>query len=291
MKLMKKVLAFAMAAAMILGMTMMVSAAPSRGDDQIYGTEDDMGTIQVKGITPEADLTVKAYPIVKAIYDETTGVFSGYEALYNGIDLTKEPIEISQAQLNTIMESLDVAHGEYGLSQSGDFYTADVPVGAYLVKIEGAETKVYNAVVASTYYVVNATQTGNEIHTEVVDITDDPAWVKVSDVPKIGKTVSDDNETDAKGNSVNIGDDVTYTVTIDPVPNYGGDYPKLNVVDTLSSGLTYIEESLVVKTGETTLVKDTDYTLKVDGQTITVDFVVNGVYTLNEYAGESVVIT
>lgn len=102
--------------------------------------------------------------------------------------------------------------------------------------------------------------------------------------------IDDGSDDGIKGDSADIGDIVNYDVTINPIPNYGGDHPVLNVVDTLSAGLDYVEGSLTVKIGETSLTEGTDYTLAVSGQEITVDFVVADEYKLNSYVGQSVVI-
>ena len=300
MKMMKKVLALVMAMALVLGMAV-TTFAKAPGNDGVYGTADDRGTITVNGITAEDELTVTAYQIVKAQYGtDGTGSFSGYVPLYGdvNVDETTGNITVDQDDLNNILsdiraESPSVDPVSYTmLSDDETSYSADVPVGTYLVVIEGAETKVYNPVVVSVSYTV--TEGDNDLEEGSVDVTDGSAWVKVSDTPTIDKTVSDSNETNVNGNSANVGETVTYNVTINSIPNYGGDYPVLKVVDTLSAGLTYAntnDDPLTVKVGDTVLSVGTDYTLNVEGQMITVDFVVNGEYTLNKYAGQSAVIT
>lgn len=323
----KKVLAILMASAMIMG-TSVTAFAATEGDDGIYGTQDDRGTITVSGITYEAGITVKAYPIIEADY--TNGTFSGYVTDYKGIiDLTPDKdknINVTQAQMNQILKKIaeieDPKEGTDYYSLTDDDQdntyvsgTNALPIGSYLVVIEGAETKVYNPVVASIGYKnkdgVNALDEKDLDITTFVD--DGKSWVKVTEVPGVDKVIVEDDDNEVKGNSVNIGDSVDYKVTIDPIPNYGGDYPELNVVDQLSTGLTLdtnadeIEEgelqqdpslldAVTVKViddstdTEQVLVEGTDYTEKIDGQTITVDFVVNNAYTLNAYYGKKVVI-
>lgn len=70
-----------------------------------------------------------------------------------------------------------------------------------------------------------------------------------------------------KTNNGSIGDIITYTIT---VRNIAGK-KNVKVVDTITEGLTYYDmtNSFVVKNGNTTLVKDTDYTLEVVGNTFT----------------------
>lgn len=314
MKKVKKLLAMIMAMTMVLGMGTL-SLAKTPGNDNVYGTEDDRGSISVEGIDYEAGITVNAYQIIEAVYDQTNGNFTGYHPLYTGITQNSSTgdYEVTETTLNSILadikgESPSVnPERKYEMTYSdGKYANSSVPVGSYLVIIEGAETKVYNPVVVSAAYIV--TDGENDIEDKVLDIEENPGWVKVSNVPTIDKTVSDTSgktETDEKGNSVNVGDNVTYEVTIDPIPNYGGDYPVLNVVDNLSSGLSFNAESLSVKVidsvteYERTLTQGTGYTLTTEEEleaqdiegTFKVDFVVGGQYTLNSYVGDKVVIT
>lgn len=314
MKKIKKLLALVMAMTMVLGMSVTVSAA-----DTIVGNNDDTGVITIKGLTPEDGITVKAYKIIEAKYDLGYGNFTGYDFLYE--DVVEETItdyekDIDQDVLNEILADIHaenplVTPQVYSMDKpvdgDGSVYQATVPVGSYLVVVEGAEAKVYNPVVISVSYVNEDGTT--DLSEGIVGVSDpNNGWVKVSSVPTIDKTVSDtsgDDETGVKGDSVNVGDNVTYTVTIDPIPNYGGDYPVLNVVDTLSDGLAFVENSLSVKVidsetkEETSLVSGTHYTFMSKDElaaqeetgTFKVDFVVDNEYMLNDYVGDKVVIT
>lgn len=288
----KKVLAMLMASAMIMGTTVTAFAANS-GADNIIGTNDDEGTITVSGLATEENLSVKAYQIVEATYDATNKNFTGYNARYNVIDdvedIGQDDLNSIIADINSVAPSVEIK--EFNMTSTNETsYSAEVPVGTYLVMIEGAETKVYNPVVVSVSYQNNEGQ--NVIEEGAVNvIVDGNAWVKVSNVPTIDKVIDDGTPDGTKGNSADIGDIVEYKVTIDPIPNYGGKHPVLNVVDTLSNGLDYVEDSLVVQIDNTPLQKGTHYTLGVEGQNITVNFVVNGSYTLNDYVGKSAVIT
>lgn len=339
MKKWKKRMAMALALVMTLAMNLTVFAAPGNVKEAT-GTEADTGMIRVGGITYEAPkenpdgtasgITVTAYQIIKASYDAGTGLFSGYQALYPDVspaislpEGTELEAEISEEQLMAIVNAIgkdganaiaDTAHamtlGEDGVAVSED----NLPVGSYLVVVSGAETRVYNPVVASIYYTTVDDGTGNGINQADFNIATTDAWIKVSDVPEVKKEIVESKEDEdgnvtedrLKGNSANIGDVIDYAVTVAPVPNYGGSYPKLNVVDTLHDGLTYNPDkgvSVVVKdaaakaddvdamaVGDVTLTEGTDYTLTVseDKKTITVDFVVNGQYMLNSYTGGTV---
>lgn len=319
MKKMKKVLAFLLAMVMVLGMSVTSLAA-----DNKIGNADDVGNIKVQGITVEDGVTVKAYQIIKAKYDND--VFAGYELVYpdvEGADITLTDkdgkpvnVEITEAQLSKLAAYLtdeettlpdDAVVRDMTLGADGTATANDLPVGSYLVMIEGAETKVYNPTVVSIYY-VNADGTGNTLDEgELNIVSTENAWVKVSDAPHVEKWMLEDDET-IKGNTVNIGDEVEFMVPVTPIPNYGGEYPVFNVVDTLDKGLAlnqvdgaaalavYVSGGSGLDSGFGTdmLSKDTDYTLTTDtveGRTvITVDFVVNGAYTLNDYVGKDLVI-
>ena len=305
MKRMKKILAMLMASTMVLGMAMTANAADPKNPDGIIGTSDDKGTITVSGIDAENGITVTAYPIVKATYDGK-GNFNGYDVVYDSvtpaIDLEitypNGAVEIGLDHLNAIIAAKNTADAVEMTLQNGT-YTADVPVGAYLVEVSGAEAKVYSPIVVSVNY-------KNDEGDNVIDggsvnvIEGGHAWIKESDVPTFTKTERDvngdvSNETDF-GNSVNVGKEIEYTLKINPIPYYGGDHPVLNIVDTLDEGLTYVPNSLAVGLEQQQVSEDgstngINYSFTQEGQTLKVDFVVGGEYTLNEYAKRSIVIT
>lgn len=314
MKKIKKIMAMLLAMVMVLGMTVTASAAEAdEADDGIVGTSDDKGTITVSGIDAEANngnLKVTAYPIVKATYDPKKGNFTGYDVVYKSVEpainLEKKDesgnIAITQAHLNAVIGALDNQSETYKMTagSQGD-YTATVPVGSYLVVVSGAEAKVYSPMVVSVNYVNqegnNGIQDGKV--TTVTTIEDGNAWVKETDQPNFTKVeedvAGDKNGETAYGNSVNVGSKVEYTLTINPVPYYGGSHPVFNVVDTLGAGLTYDANSLKVQLvgfskddqaedQAEDLVAGTDYTFAQDienPQELTVNFVVSNKYTLN----------
>ena len=86
-----------------------------------------------------------------------------------------------------------------------------------------------------------------------------------NELPSIDKVMSGT----VKVNNGSIGDVIDYTITIN---NVGGK-KNVKVIDTITEGLTYydMENSFVVKNGATTLVKDTDYTLVISGNTFTIN--------------------
>ncbi len=277
MKRMKRIFAFALAMVMMLAMNVTVFAA-----DNVVGNSDDRGTITVKGIE-ETDATVMAYPIVMALYEDN-GNFSGYSNEYNLADI-EAPTFAEITAIN--VEGIEGTKLSYD-AQANTYFAEDMAVGMYLVEVSQVEATKYSRAVVSINYV-------NENGKNVImpsDLTmstkavDGAAWVKKTVDVIVDKVVTNEDI-----HSANIGDMVNYEVSIDPIPSYSGEYPVLNVVDTLSAGLTY-NEDLKVVVGENTLTPDTDYTVSFDEEKnqITVNFVLENGYTLNEYAGQKAVI-
>ncbi len=300
MKKMKKLFAVLLAFAMVMGMSLTTFAANTKTVTTagVTNTGTDKGTISIAGITKEANLKVYAYKIVAAKYDANG--FDGYDVVYKDAEPAitvnaDDEYTIGQAELNAVIKKVNVNAPEYELKDDDNdgVYSQQVPVGSYLVLVLNAETKVYSPIVVSVSYVNNEETNGvTGVESVVVGIESETAWVKVSNVPTITKTEADTKgntlDDGLYGNSVNIGDEVTYTVTVNNIPYYGGDNPELEVVDTLSAGLTYVADSLEVKINGN---KFTNYDLDVNGQVIKVNFVTDDGYTLNAYQGSSVVIT
>lgn len=301
MKSLKRLLVLFVTVAMMMTMCLPMMAKAAAEKVPATGTNQDTGTITIKGV--ESDVTVKAYPIVEATYDKDN--FTGYKVVsgYSIANIEAPTAEELATIADTILADKDAVGMD--LTEGKDsantvIYSKDnVKVGMYIVLVTGAEATVYNPAVVSVNYVNEAGKTvisgdTTDFGESKIKTASGEATVKKSNVPEVDKVITDaTNKTkDGKGSSVNIGDSVSYKVTVGPIPSYTGKYPKLNVVDTLSKGLTY-NKDLVVKVGETILEKGTDYTLTVseDGQTITVNFVVGGKYTLNQYVGKAADIT
>ena len=304
--LFKKIGALLVAAVMVLSMCTAVFADETvTTTTPATGTASDKGTITVKGVDVEENktITVKAYPIVEAVYG-AGGEFTGYNNKYSLRNIENPTV----AELSNIAAKNDLGEGITLAKQADGSYktTENQPVGMYLICVTGAEAKVYNVAVASINYVnsdgKNLLDPGDVTMTENIDVASGVTWVKKSDAPDVEKkiTSSETKTENGLGGTQNIGSEIEYTVTVNPIPDYSGNHPKLNVVDTLSAGLTYVPNSLVVKIGDTVLNRKTEttegaYTLVEpitdNGNKLTVDFVVNGAYTLNSYKGQAAVIT
>ena len=267
MKKLKKLFAVMLSLIMVLAMGI-TSFAATPGDDGKYGTADDRGTITVKGV--ESTATVMAYKVIEAQYGNNGGSFSGYNSLYPSVianDRLQADLDITRDDLNKLADAVnaDTTKTAISMAYANGSWTATVKPGTYLVLVTNAETNIYNPMVVSVYY-TNEDGTTNDLHEGELKIEEGGATAKVSGQPKVDKVITSGNGTD-KGNSANVGDTVSYKVSVNPVPNYNGTNPKLNVVDTLDKGLQYTDESLnvVVKSANTdgtdkALVAGKDYT-------------------------------
>ena len=141
---------------------------------------------------------------------------------------------------------------------------------------EGA-TEATISVPSAGYYLVAGSATAPDNQTVVaacsLTTTDPTAEVTVkADVPSIEKKIVE-GDTLVPANTASIGDTVTFQLS-SKVPNMKG-YEKYFFVmnDTLSEGLTYNgNDTMTVKIGDTTLTRDTDYTVETNGQNITIIF-------------------
>lgn len=307
MKKLKKLFAVMLSLIMVLAMGI-TSFAADAGIDKKFGTADDRGTITVTGV--EETATVIAYKVIEAKYENNGGSFSGYNSLYTSVipnNRLQANLNITRDELNELADAVNENTNKTAIpmAYANGSWTATVEPGTYLVLVTSAETNIYNPMVVSVYY-TNADGSTNGLDEGNLVIQEGGATAKVSGQPEIDKVITSGNGTD-KGNSAGFtskteGDTVSYKVSVKPIPNYNGSYPVFNVVDTLDKGLTFNAEDVTVKVigggengADVTLIKDTDYTFNPstnNGKTVlTVDFVVNNNYTLNNYAGKEVVIT
>lgn len=301
MKKMRKIFAVLLTLAMVLTMSMTAFAASNPGKDKIFGTADDTATITVTGIDNETGIQVNAYRVVEAKYEGAGFTFSGYNSLYSTVikpEMLKADLtNLTAAQLNDLANAVatDTSKTAITLNNTeGTTWTADVSAGTYLVLVSNTEAHSYNPMVVSAYYTNKDGKT--DISEGAVTLTTTAANAKKSDKPSIDKKIKDSNGNDY-GNSVEVGDTVNYEVTVNPIPSYTGSYPKFNVEDTLSAGLDFAKNNdnnvidPIVKVGDTTLTKGTDYTVEFDGRKMTVNFVVGSAYKLNAYASQRLTIT
>ena len=298
---------------MILGMSLTTFAADVNvGDDGVIGTSDDTGTIEVTGIKAEEgkNITVTAYKIIEAEYNAVASTsnqatFSGYKNLYSpGIADMEHP---SVSELYTIKSTIDsgsISGRELPTKTESEgiltFSGTGFEVGSYLIVVSGSEATTYSLAVASIRYV---DKEGNWVlESEGLDMLDsDTVWLKSTTGPTVEKEVKNGaSGTAGSSATADIGDELTYTVIINPVPKYDGQYPVLNIEDQLSEGLVFTstEDNVSVvataPSGSPVNLTKEDYDIEINNtdRTLSVDFVLPDVgYTLNGYAGGIVVIT
>lgn len=281
-KLVSRCMAVLMAMTMILSMSMTAFAA-----------EAPKGTLTVNNTV--AGKTLDLYQIFTATKSGDNVAYtlnSAYEGFFQskisdastltGEALSEKAYEYVKTQVGTD-GSNGVAFAKdimgWILSASGETKTA---VESTHSTTATADTKTVIENLDYGYYVVyplGATDTstvpGNEAVKSVaslVSVTDNNATVNMkSNYPTVVKKVNNKNADD-----VNIGDEVTYTLT-SKVPDMTG-YASyvFNFKDTLSAGLTF-KEITSVTVGETTITKvdagqeaNNTYTLTQDGQNITI---------------------
>lgn len=301
MKKMRKIFAVLLTLAMVLGMSMTSFAAVNSGTDKILGTADDTATITVNGINNETGISVKAYKVIEATYTGAGNTFNGYTSKYTDVipqaDVTKDLNSLTSDQLKKLAGKITATtNADYTLTETTEnpgTWTANVSAGTYLILVTGTEAHSYNPMVVSAYY-VNENGVTN-INEGTLNLETTSATAKKSDAPNLYKQITNTNGNDF-GNSVEVNDIVNYALTVTPIPNYNGSYPVFNVVDTLSTGLEFVknegkEVDPVVKVGETPLTKDKDYTVKFEGQKMTVNFVINNAYKLNNSTNNTLTIT
>lgn len=295
--LFKKIGALLVAAVMVLSMC--TAAFADAGNDGIIGTADDTGKITVENVDEENGVSVSAYPIALAKYENNT--FIGYEKkVSTGFDLESP----KEDQLKAIFEEVKNNNNWLPLIKDTDVKTTwsreNCQVGMYLVKVSGSESYSYNLAVVSVSY---TNKDGNSYKIEDgktdMELKNGVTKVKKSSAPTVDKQIKVSDTTTTKGNTVNIGDKVPYVVTINPIPYYAGKHPVLNVEDILSAGLTLDKASVKVQIKDGNTVSDLDsakYDIVKEDNKLAVNFVKTDVagnknYTLNEFEGKEVVIT
>lgn len=202
------------------------------------------------GVNSEALLT--ALKGTEAYKDCTTAadvakVLAGFE---NDAEQLKKVAVVINQNLNNANGAQSTGTGPYTITVPSDGY--------YLVRDEGTVT----ATDGGTNFILQVI--GN------VDVT--PKTTNAPDVDKKVKLHGVPGADLSNAVSAEVGHEVDFTITttiptgLDSYTNY-----TFNIVDTMSEGLTYKGDFLVHTVGaKTSLQKDEDYTLTIEGQTITV---------------------
>ncbi|HBA49863.1 MAG TPA: cell wall anchor protein [Lachnospiraceae bacterium] len=276
MKKLKKILAFVMAMAMVLGMSVTTFAEPLVGTKP---TDGDKAEVVVKNV--EAGATITAYRIVKADYD--TAGFKGYIKAADALEIVEPTAPTSEEIIKIAkMENLSMlglesvtnnnaqaseepngfvasaAHESTDPKVKGKVdYTASLKAGYWLVLVTGTTADVYNPMLLGVYY-QNADGTGNTI--EGGDLDSNTKWTlngtevyAKSTKPTIDKKIvnSDGKMEDGKitdaGNDVAVGSSVSFQIDT-VIPSYSSEYESaiVKITDELSEGLELDKTSIVV---------------------------------------------
>ena len=236
-------------------------------------TASDTALASVMNIN-QTGVTVTAYQVVKAEYNANG--FTGYSWVegtgYNSGETKRELfIDVKTGETTTKTLNIDEAAivalaGKAKENALGDgiqmtttgaegTYSADLPVGSYVVLVTGSDDTIYNPMLVSVYYSVS----GNSNQMVAGSLDAESAWtlnaqdgfVKSSE-PKVEKTIVNPGSGNDHGDDVAIGDTVSFRIDTQ-MPSYSDQYtdPKFNISDTISEGLTYKADTLkvYVKTG------------------------------------------
>lgn len=152
--------------------------------------------------------------------------------------------------------------------------------------------------VADGYYFIKETTPSNpqDAYSKfMLQVVSDVIVAAKAEVPTIDKKIVEGSDKKSVNNK-SVGDTVNFEIT-SKVPAMDG-YEKyfFVVTDTMSKGLTFTDDSVVVKIGNTNLVKDTDYTVKseIDANgvtTVTIVFTNFIQYKGTEKVGKAISIT
>ena len=228
--------------------------------------------------------TYSAYKLFNVTYSDVTETsgnyaytvtddFANFEYTVGENTYKGENLIAYLATLSDNAEALDT------FAEAALKYATDNSIAAAGSVTAGAgATEATISVPSAGYYLVAGSATAPDNQTVVaacsLTTTDPTAEVTVkADVPSIEKKIVEADGTLVPANTASIGDTVTFQLS-SKVPNMKG-YEKYFFVmnDTLSEGLTYNgDATMTVKVGDTTLTRDTDYTVEANGQNITIIF-------------------
>lgn len=290
----------AMLMAVVMVVAMNITAFAADGDTTQKGSLTINNTVEGK--------TLDLYQIFSATKSENKVAYTlneAYEGFFQEKLSTKETGEVlSEKAYKSVGEEL--AKEDHGVAFAKELLTwilsnttSTVSATHTTVTTTATTTKIDN--LSYGYYVVyplGATDTsaapGGQTYTStasLVSVTGDASVNMKSNYPTVVKKVNGKNADD-----VNIGDEVTYTLTSKVPDMIGYKSYVFNFKDTLSDGLTFKEISAVT-VGNTTLTavekgqeaNDT-YTLDQSGQDITITM--NNFYSSNkDRAGQTITVT
>lgn len=264
MKTRKKILAALLASTMVFGMSVTAFAANSQGTDLTKPDAADKADVSITNIAGNPDVTL--YQIASVEYGPGDVEFVKY--------IWAQGAEFDDPKAPTANEINEIAQGLIASPQTitpkntwtaqdvGATYTQEVPAGAYIAVITGADNgDIYNPILLTATYNEKGKLTTEAISSDAEYLYGSTAVAKSSS-PDVDKKITDGTTLDLTNNSINtasVGDVVDYEVT-PTVPTYPSNAKNKTffISDRLSAGLTFEYDSLTVTVNGTALTRSED---------------------------------
>lgn len=264
MKMRKKIIAGLLTATMVLGMSMTSFAANSQGSHATKPDDADRADVSITNIAGNPDVTL--YQIASVEYGPNGVEFVKYNwATGVEFDNPKAPTanEINEIAQGLIASPQTITPKETWTAQDvADTYTQEVPAGAYIAVITGADNgDIYNPILLTATYNEDGELTTDAINSDANYLYGSTAVAKSSS-PDVEKEITDGVTTDLTNGTINtasVGDVVDYKVT-PTVPTYPSNAKNKTffISDRLSVGLTFEYDSLTVTVNDTALTRSED---------------------------------
>lgn len=263
MKKIKHILAAAAVATMMMISTVMTALADSNvtAEVNINGHENHtFKAIQIFKGTQEDGDDAELGNIVWGddTTDKTTAIINAVNTVIGGSALPDNAeAKLVAERIATIADTTDSANLEKAnaLSKALD---------AVLNEVTGTTLNPGSTTLPIGYYLIVDTTNvgaGDALNMSLLQLTKDITITTKSDAPEIEKKLKNASEADTAWrdtNNVKIGDTVNYKITSEvPDMTYYDQYYFI-VTDVLSKGLTFDDESIVVKVGDTKLTPTTE---------------------------------
>lgn len=264
MKFRKKMIAGLLTASMVLAMSTTAFAANNQGTYPTKPDNADRAEVSITNIAGNPDVTL--YQIASVKYGPSGVEFVDYNwAAGAEFDNPKEPTanEINEIAQGLIAENPTIKPiATWTVQDVGATYTQEVPAGAYIAVITGADNgDIYNPILLTATYNEDGELTTEAISSDANYLFGSKAVAKSSS-PDVEKEITDGTTLDLTNNTINtasVGDVVDYKVT-PTIPTYPENAlnKTLFVTDTLSVGLTFDYSTLTVTVNNIALTRSED---------------------------------
>ena len=264
MKFRKKMIAGLLTASMVLAMSTTAFAAESQGKYPTKPDNADKTDVSITNIAGNPDVTL--YQIASVEYGPNGVEFVKYNwAAGAEFDNPKAPTaneinEIAQGLIASPQTITPIA--TWTAQDVGAIYKQEVPAGAYIAVITGADNgDIYNPILLTATYNEDGELTTDAINSDDYYLFGSTAVAKSSS-PDVDKKITDGTTLDLTNNTINtasVGDVVDYEVT-PTVPTYPSNATNKTffISDRLSTGLTFDYGSLTVTVNGTALTRSED---------------------------------